>query len=149
MFEEPRGMGGWLLFFTITLTLRGLIDLFGALGALAILVDKPGSELVLGTFATATLGLGAYTAWVAFAFWRLKPNAVGLLPAYFGALLGYGLIVAILGLAPLAQTPESAKILDSWGRTAFSIVVYVAIWTTYFRKSQRVANTFRAPIAPA
>jgi hypothetical protein len=142
-------MGGWLLFFTITLTVRALIDLFGALGALAIMVDKPGSELVLGTFATATLGLAGYTGWVAFAFWRLKPNAVRLLPAYFGALLGYGLIVAVLRFVPHAATPEATEILDAWAKTAFSIVVYIAIWTTYFRKSQRVANTFRAPIAPA
>ena len=145
---EARGMGGWLLFFTITLTVRPLLMLVTTLATLG-LMSEASSTLALGLVAIVTLAVAAYTAWMAYVFWTLKPNAVRSLRAYFGVLLAYCLFAALVRLIPHYPSSEISALLDGLARSAIGGLVYVAVWTTYFTKSRRVANTFGAPVATA
>ena len=93
------------------------------------------------------LALALYTAWMAYVFWRLKPNAVRLLRPYFTALLIFSIALVVLSSGPKVSGRE--EFLKALPRAAFATVIYIAIWTTYFRKSKRVANTFGEHIAEA
>src|ERR1700687_5377290 len=131
MIDEPRGMGGWLLFFTVTLAARSVLGLLNGLGTLAKVSDTPGSGAVLGVLAAANLFVAIYSGWMTSLFWRLKPNAVRMLPGYFTCLLAYGLVV--MALPYFRHDASSTKYLASWGPSGLAALIYVGIWVAYFK----------------
>lgn len=148
MTTEPKGMGGWLLFFVITLALRALLALLNALGLVMLMGQFPSARNALGALAALQGVMAVYTGWLAYVFSRSRPDAVKQLVPYFGFLLAFSLMVVLLRL--WIHEPGLQNVADSLPRTAIAGVCYIAIWTTYFRKSRRVANTFGGPsVAPA
>ncbi len=140
-------MGGWLLVFTIALTISSPLRLWAAFVAANLMMTEPDATMVFGLYSMFTLLIGVYTAWVAYVLWILKSTALLSVRTYFGSLVVYSLVVALLRLLPHRTSGIGTEFLNSTGRDAFRNIVYIAIWTTYLRKSRRVANTFPAATA--
>ena len=147
MIDEPRGMGGWLLFFTLSLGLRCLLSLVSVFGPLSLLDTHPGSRGALLAVAAANLGSSIYTGWMASIFIRLKPDTLRRLPPYFAFLLAYGLFGICLPYFP--HDADLTRYLASFGVSGIVMLIYVGIWVGYFKNSRRVANTFGQPVATA
>lgn len=140
MIDEPRGLGGWLLLFTLSLGLRSLLALVSVLTPLSLLPTHPGSRGVLASLAAASLGAAMYSGWMATVFWRLKPDAVRRLTPYFAFMLAYGIFGIAVPYFP--HEPALTEYLATFVRMGISMLVYVGIWTAYFKNSRRVAHTF-------
>lgn len=147
--NQIKGMGGWLLVFTLTVTVRPLINVLGVIGAASLMIQVPGSALVMSAYSLFTLIIALYGAWVAYTLWVLKPNALITVRNYFGVLIAYSLIVALLRFLPHGVSGEVAEFLKDTGSQALRNVVYIAIWTTYLRRSRRIINTFYSSTEPA
>ena len=147
MIDEPRGMGGWLLLFTLSLGLRCLLSLVSVFTPLSLLVTHPGSRGALLAAAAANLASAIYTGWMATILIRLKPEALRRLPPYFAFLLAYGVFGICLPYFP--HDTDLTRYLASFAVSGIMMLVYVGIWVAYFKNSRRVANTFGQPVATA
>ena len=146
MIDEPRGMGGWLLFFTVTLAARTVLGLVNVLGTLSVMSQTTGSKGALGALAGVSFIVAVYSGWVAWVLWRLKPTAVHLLPSYFTCLAVYGVFLIALPYVP--HDASVTRFLANLGPGGIAMLVYVGVWIRYFKASRRVANTF-PPVAAA
>ena len=147
MHDEPRGLGGWLLFFTVTLGVRCLLSLVSVFTPLSLLGSHPASTGVLVSWAAANLGGAIYTGWMALTFLKLNPEALRRLPPYFAFMLAYGCLGMSLPYFPHDAT--LTKYLASVGAMGISMLVYIGVWIGYFKNSRRVANTFGRSVATA
>jgi hypothetical protein len=142
-----RGVGGWLLFFCISLTmLSPLITLYRLLSAfgpvLRVSGTYPGLLVVTIIDTVLSVGLMAFSIFAGISLWRVAPKAVSIAKAYLISLLVYSVLV--IPLVFLAGLPSRANavmfqegligLLRSFG--------YVAIWLSYLSKSKRVAATY-------
>jgi Protein of unknown function (DUF2569) len=122
---DLKGVGGWLLFFCISLTVLAPLLMF-------IRVWGSGFELE----SIVDLVLAAFGVLVGIMIWNVSARAFMLLWIYFGmtaALLVLGIVGAFL--APEGQNP---KVTIQLVRALISTI----IWFLYFKKSDRVQATF-------
>jgi hypothetical protein len=90
---QLRGMGGWLLVFTLTMTVRPLLSLLGVLGVASLMMLEPDPAPAFSLYVLLTLAIAVYTGWAAYTLWALKPTALISVRNYFGGLLVYALLV--------------------------------------------------------
>lgn len=142
-----RGVGGWLAFYVIVLSviqpLRVSIEAFGtynAPNAAAVFGDAWPTIQALELALNVLLILGGW-----FIAWRLvqRPVWQSVRIAIGGMwVLGLGfltldlLIISFLGNQPLPGVFESS------GRLFLQPIISGTIWTAYFLRSERVANTY-------
>jgi hypothetical protein len=144
-----RGVGGWLLFFCISLTVLGPLATLAAF----IMVYKevsqlfnqfPGLLLVTYIDVFLSLSLMALSVYAGIGLWRKRPGAVLMAKRYLFCFLGYQAIATILpfmaGLPPAANEAMYADV----GKDLFRAVLYFAIWYSYLNKSQRVQATYES-----
>ncbi len=125
-------VGGWLLFFCIVLVIMGPLSVLAEVMTLSSNgPDTPDITIVV-ILDLARAALGVATGIVV---WNVRPMAFTLLWIYFGlvALLG---ILGIIGFAMAEQNRPEDLIVS------IRSLIYVAIWATYFHRSQRVRATF-------
>lgn len=128
--DPLRGVGGWLLLFCV-----GLIFIAPLYGAAEIL-ENPTDVFVI----VFDLSLAAFSIYTGITIWRIQPIALKLVKAYFIV----SLVVACLAILG----SFSADLKETQGKTTSPLViglrllVYVAIWWSYFKKSARVKATF-------
>ncbi|HKD79678.1 MAG TPA: DUF2569 family protein [Candidatus Angelobacter sp.] len=122
---DLKGVGGWLLFFCISLTF--LSPLFMAIRAWG------GGFGVANTIDFVVAGFGVL---VGIMLWNVNPRAFLLLWIYFG-LLALFFVLALAGsfVGSEEQNPNEIVIL-------FRGLVYIIVWFLYFKKSDRVQATF-------
>ena len=124
--KDLQGVGGWLLFFCISLVL---------LGPLAILAETTSSSIdtagIVLDIARASFGVV-----VAIFIWRVRPLVFPLLWIYFGIVA----LIAVLGIIGFALTVDQSEPRDLV--VPVRSLIYVVIWVLYFRSSQRVRATF-------
>lgn len=131
--EPLYGVRGWLLLFCILATVLTPLRLFYAA------IEQSSTAI-----ATVHIGHAVFSFLVGLSLWLVRQRALGLLKAYFLLLLSVGTL-AMFGIAyelsaghhSIAE-PQSADNLAS----AVQPFIFVIIWWSYFRKSQRVRLTF-------
>ena len=143
-----RGVGGWLMFFVITLVLIRPLMLCAALGqyervwgphydAYPFLKTIHIINLVIGL---GTLGFSIYAG---VSLLRTRPNAVQIAKSY---LLVSAVALMLTGgpLLLLAGLPEGgdAAILQALPVDTLKGLVYPAVWYLYLSRSKRVATTY-------
>jgi len=149
LYAEPRGVGGWLLFFCVLATIVGpaFFVFFLSADLARILANWNGFQLV-PTFRLVNdvggFGLTAYSIYVGIALWSVKPNAVHTVKTFLIVGLAYNVAteLACLSLGTSlwfwAPTPTvGTTVVDLVGEGAS-----FAIWFTYFRESKRVKATY-------
>jgi hypothetical protein len=77
------------------------------------------------------------------ALWRVRPNALGLVKAYFISLVCLAVLAVIRGLS----APQSTQISyeapsENYVAEGVAQIIAVVIWWFYFKKSKRVKATF-------
>ena len=155
--REPAGVGGWLLFFVIgqVLTLVLLALAFGGIPAALRDSDALSSVPLYRPFVIAealcqlTLLVGSFVGLL------LVFNRHPRTPLYYQWLLGFVMlygVIEIVGVyatyAALTQLASdngssggSIDTVQSYARSV-RMIVFGAIWLLYWRRSERVANTF-------
>ncbi len=126
----PNGVGGWLLFFCLGLTI---------FAPLTILMRTTAGWRFSIPYLFYDVRV-LYGMVVGAALWLEKPISLTLLRIYF-IIAGAGAILGVLnGAATALQMHESLLLPDFTG--AFWAVGIILLWFAYFRKSVRVRNTY-------
>lgn len=140
-----KGVGGWLLFFCLCLTL------FAPLGTMAAFVagfdelsrhfgQYPGLRSAMVIDVIVRIGLVCFSVWAGIALWTIRPNAVDIAKSYLIAVLIFAFFESFLLFSTVAGLPfdfsESMKEM---------IPPYIGfhIWYSYLKNSKRVKATYR------
>jgi hypothetical protein len=150
--EAPRGVGGWLLLFCVTLTLlmpaATIIATWIGWPEAEALAEWPGLTRALWVNLAGEVLIHLYAISTGSLLWREAPGSLARARRFLLALLGWRVAAPFL-LAGLAQLPDPgaeamlAEGLKDSARTA----AFVLVWWLYLRRSKRVAATF-GPAAP-
>jgi hypothetical protein len=140
-----RGVGGWLMFLILVLTVFGplgtLFNLVFAFTALSMrtTLSAPASNLqIVSALLSAPFAVWALTVGVK--LWKLRPNAVQSAKQYLK--MGTIPFVIVNSLLPSLMLPADQL---SWPYTIGNIIGGVGaalVWIAYLDKSRRVANTY-------
>ena len=128
-YVEPRGVGGWLLFFWISLVLSVFAYLIAALHSRLPLVGA------------IEIGMATIGAFLAFYTWQENPKALDLLNAIFlVSVIRAGLVVLIAYHHLSFRVTNPGRLSDY---TIAAVTLFrVTAWWLYFHSSVRVRNTF-------
>jgi hypothetical protein len=127
--EKLRGIGGWLLLFCFGTTIGSPAVIASEMTTL----NDPFGLFLDGTLALFSLAVGLVV-------WTKRPLAFKLLKPYFitvfvlGALAMIGTIMESSSNLSQSDTQDLAQF--------FRMMIFSAIWWSYFRKSKRVFATF-------
>ncbi|HET9365428.1 MAG TPA: DUF2569 family protein [Candidatus Angelobacter sp.] len=122
---DLKGVGGWLLFFCISLTLFAPV-------LMLVRVWSGGFELE----GMIDLALTAFGVLVGIMVWNVHPRAFVLLWVYFG-LMALLLVLGIAGSFVASEEQNPNEIMQ-----LFRALISIIIWFLYFKKSDRVQATF-------
>ncbi|MFD0893977.1 DUF2569 family protein [Luteolibacter ambystomatis] len=141
----PSGIGGWLLFYCIALTiLSPLLSLAQAVGTVGVWEKVPALRNALLVETGGVLLLVACGVVVGILLWMRHPHALKIVKAFLIVRLCSFIVievVALLLMQDLGPKVFEAGIGGGVGATIRE-VAYFLIWWFYFKKSVRVANTF-------
>ncbi len=118
-----EGIGGWLLFFIISLTIINPISYVWLFS-----YNYDPFNIVLLIF---SLTAGIF-------LWRKEKGAIKLTKAYLLTIV----IVSFLGVFLTCSNDPSIDCAEYVGYNLLSIIVYPIIWNSYLNKSERVKNTY-------
>jgi hypothetical protein len=140
---RPRGLGGWLLLFSLLLALNMLVSFYNYAVAALIASHKPALLTVVLPYCVFGIPVSLFGLWAAFLLFSKRPDAVFYVNLFLILYAAVSLLVAILAFsfASSEMVPGVAK----WYRTLefrAANLLYCAIWFWYFSVSQRVKNTF-------
>ncbi len=143
-----NGVGGWLMFFIITLTF------FSPLGTCSVLgrYDSEWGSLYQAYPVIRTIkwinvvfgvGLVCFSVYAGISLWKVRPNAVAIAKTYLVTAALVGTMLIFLPL--MAGLPEEANaaMLKALPMAILTVLVYPTIWFLYLTKSKRVATTFK------
>lgn len=148
---EPKykGVGGWLLFFCLSLTVFSPLITIVALtssytDAFQLLDRFPGvmAITVIDTF--LDLVVMAFSVYAGVGLWRVKPGAVQTAKRYLLCLLAYVAVASILPFMAGLPSDVNEALIAEVIKGASRQVSYVAIWYAYLNKSKRVMATFES-----
>lgn len=124
--QKLQGIGGWLLFFCIVVTVvHPLVNL-----AEAVATPQPGV-----IFLDLLLSAAAVTTGVS--VWSKRSWAFTMVKTYFIIMI---VVSVLIFIGAATETNVEARV-DSFV-TGIRVLIWVAIWWSYFRKSKRVLATF-------
>jgi hypothetical protein len=94
--------------------------------------------------AVFNLLLGAFSLYAGICLWRVRPNALRLVKVYFVLVLSIATLAILASVvtthsAPSSETPQTNVLTDG-----ARMLIGVAIWWSYFKKSKRVKATYGA-----
>lgn len=145
------GVGGWLLFFCISLTILSpvataisLIYSFSQTGAYFNIY--PGLKAISIADVFLSAALMTFSVYAGATLWRKRPNAVRIAKSYLFAFLGYTAIAAVLPF--MAGLPSSANetLIGEAVKGLVRGFLAFGIWYSYLNNSKRVKATY--PPAP-
>lgn len=157
--QELSGVGGWLLFLCVSLTIINPLGIFAATADLLRvwpMVPYPGRMALTILLMTA---LGIWSLIAGIQLWTGNPAGVRMTRWLLWTLPMWALLEALLGFvyaqAPLVADPYELELRRRLGLdrpdygpalaalgVAFSAVISAVIWTAYLNRSVRVANTY-------
>ncbi|BCU77808.1 DUF2569 family protein [Luteolibacter sp. LG18] len=144
----PTGIGGWLLFYCVSLTiLTPLMVLKGLADSLATLTSDTPPALRAGILIESAGFLALVIAGIVVGvmLWTRKPRAVRIVRKFlvFRVVATLALEATTILIMCSSLAPEVATTVTIAGGTmVFRELIHFAIWFSYFKKSRRVANTF-------
>jgi hypothetical protein len=138
---QPSGVGGWLLFYCIGLSILVPLLISMQIFSWAYLLHA-NVRLVNKTFILGTVQ-ELYGAVVGVFLWMGRPVSLFLLKIYF-IIVGVSTLVSLLGLVQLALNAHTKMYAVRGFVTEIISMGFTIIWFVYFRKSQRVRNTYGA-----
>lgn len=130
--EELRGVGGWLLFFIITLIFSIIILIYDIFSNLYLIFDFP---LISTFFFIETAIIVLFAMSLIYLFKEDKKGVEILKWALWLPLFNVGLMFLVFFLLGISTGEETYIGI-------FSGLIYAIIWTSYLRKSKRVKNTY-------
>ena len=145
---DPKGVGGWLLLYCLSLTFLGPILVVAPFFLFSFSRLHPGlvfRSLIRDSYYMIEVTRILYGVVVGIALWMGRAVALQLLKIYFvflavDTLLGFLRLTSIM--LKIHATPfRSLQFYPLLLSTTFSI-----LWFLYFRKSERVRNTYGANI---
>jgi len=127
----PSGVGGWLLFFCIGLTI---------FAPLTILMRTSTGWHLLSRYLVDDLRV-LYGMVVGAALWLARPISLMLLRIYFIIAAGVAVLSVLNVVAAALRMHESLFLMPGFTRT-LEYSGIIVLWFAYFRKSARVRNTY-------
>jgi|SRR5579884_240387 hypothetical protein len=119
-----RGIGGWLLLFCIGMTIISPLISLGHIGN-----NPPKNGLVI----VAILALCSFQVYTGISVWRIHPQALKLVKAFFIVWLGLNSLWLLVSIAR-GQPKDVGQ--------AITGLAVLSIWLLYFKNSKRVRATF-------
>jgi hypothetical protein len=136
--QQPRGVGGWLAFFCLTLTLFGpYTNLRIASKALINLAEHPiglPTKFRLASVAVVYTGLSVFSVLAGYRLWREEPSAPEFAKNY--------LIISTICLITLHSILYSLGIHVGLSTIVIDRLGYCAIWYSYLQCWRRVQATY-------
>lgn len=145
----PKGVGGWLLFFCISLTILGpvfsVLQMFGgwaqAKPAFEIYPSIRTAILVENSCGVLLLVFGAVTG---IRIWSGNPHGPSLARRFLAVNLGGFVAMEAAALFVMRDVPE--EIFDHGVQgtlsTCLRVLIHATVWWSYFKMSKRVRNTY-------
>jgi heme/copper-type cytochrome/quinol oxidase subunit 4 len=133
--DGPQGVGGWLLFFCIVLTVISPLLVTGQVLAGLSRTRFNGGYLI-------DVVRVVYGIVVGISLWMRRSGAINLLRIYFGILIVTVVVVALSFIQASLRIGWTPALLSSRFTPGLQLVGYTILWFAYFRKSQRVRNTY-------
>lgn len=144
-----KGVGGWLLFFCITLTILGPLSGISYLYNNWYLTQSSIIELVPGLKFSIWLGsisicsLVIYGVFIGVKIWNGIENGKSLALKYLKIKLTTIVTLEIITLLMLISESSIMSIfIELTLMVIFSEIVFFGVWYSYFKKSKRVKNTY-------
>jgi len=125
------GIGGWLLFFCLALTV------FSPLLAVAVGISQ-NYETIDWTF---TIGLTTYGIYTGILLWEKRKSAHTHIKIYFGLLIMLSLVGILSAISLTTRAPDNTELMSAV-QGFVRVAIYVSIWMSYLKKSRRVRATF-------
>jgi len=142
----PRGVGGWLLFFCVGLTILqpGLFALTTVGGFAALSQQRGGISALLYWDTAIMVVFVAVSAVVGARIWAGSPQGRTLALRLLYARLPYLLVCNVAGLFLFAEPAwlSNPTLVGAFVGNLLREVLYLAVWVGYFKKSKRVRNTY-------
>lgn len=147
--EGPKGVGGWLVFFCVSLTILSPLVVLSQTAStwaqLAPVIDSyPALTRAILFESIGTGALAVYGIIVGIMIWSgsLKGRKMAktfLLIRLVAFIAIEGITVAMISDLP-TQMLEGA--ISGAVTSVFQVLIYTAVWWSYFKKSVRVKNTY-------
>jgi len=142
-----KGVGGWLLFFCIGLTiLMPLLTLYNIVSgyqtAKPLFSRFPGLYDLMAIDTSVSFAIVVFSIYAGISLWRIRPGAVGLAKKYLLTLLAYSVLAFFLPFT--ADLPKTANevMLGEILKDVVRSLIYVGVWYSYLSKSERVRATY-------
>jgi hypothetical protein len=144
-----KGVGGWLLFFCLSLTVFSPLITIVAIAAsytdtIQLLDRFPGMTAITVIDTFLSVGVMAFSVYAGVGLWRVKPCAVQTAKRYLLCLLAYTAVESILPFMAGLPSDMNETLITEVLRDASRKVIYIAIWYSYLNKSKRVMATFES-----
>ena len=146
-FLKYKGVGGWLLFLCISLTI--LSPLFTLINLIIgykefnnSFESFPGLLTIIIFDTIISICLMIFSIYAGIALWTIKPKAVKIAKIYLLFFLGYTIIFIFFLFIINFSSISSENILGENLKNEFRSLAYLIIWYTYLNKSKRVKATY-------
>ena len=128
--KKYKGVGGWLLFLCIYLTI--LCPLSNLAHLVVVFIQN--------------IGLIIFSIYAGHALWTIRANAVNIAKTFFGVAFASAIVITfllplILGLPP--EVRSEMRVQSQWGLNG--VILAWWIWCSYLKRSKRVKATYKAP----
>lgn len=145
--EQVRGVGGWLLFFCVSLTILSPVASLALLGygvfqsAPYFAQNFPVMALVLADAGLSVALVGAYV-YAGVSLWRVRPQAVQVTRVVLIVSAVYALLAPLEPLLLGLDAAGRQQVIDAWMQTGWRGAMYSVIWLNYLMQSKRVRATY-------
>lgn len=140
--DGPSGVGGWLTFFCVGLTILGPLNTLAQMNAQWTQAIKfPALHNALYWETGCLSAMTAYGFIVGCAIWRGSAKGRNLAKQFLSIqLVGYFFIeVVALSMLPIpVQSSAQTEVVSG----TIARIIYFLVWWFYFKKSKRVRNTY-------
>jgi hypothetical protein len=136
--EKLKGVGGWLLFFIITLVFITPLSTLYYLSSDYFIIDG----LFDTGLALISIGFAVWAVVAGISLWRKKPEAVIRTKEFLITYLAFAVVSLIIGIIFTSDLLADDIFIEDSVNLVRSLV-YFGIWFSYLNMSKRVKNTFK------
>jgi hypothetical protein len=143
-----RGIGGWLLFFILSLTIiTPAFQVYVVYNEWKLYDTTPSSLLfnVLAVDLSMQAILVVLGIYAGIRLWLMKSGAPLVAKAYLLGVFGQQVVLLLMGFWIASKVSAAPENIGSVIMEPLRSVIYVVIWYSYLKKSQRVAATYPGP----
>jgi len=142
-----RGVGWWLLFLCISLTiLNPLMTAFNLISAIAQTARYfrmfPGLLILSIADVGVSCAIAAFSIYAGVVLWRVGPNAVKVAKTYLIVAAVYAVVAPFSALLAGLPAASNGAIISAAIVAVGRGLIYVAIWYAYLMRSKRVQATY-------